>query len=164
MEPIVLFGIQFTMSLSAYALIAVWHVAPRLSRLPREAALVPLLWLHVFRIAGGTILAPGSVGPGVPDTFRTLVGYGDMTTALLALLALIALRARFRGAIGMVWLFLGFATLETLNAIVQSMRYSVFDYALGLNWAIVTSYVPALLVSSALILIQLLRPREARKS
>ena len=40
----------------------------------------------------------------------------------------------------------------------------MFDHALGLNWAIVTSYVPALLVSSALILIQLLRQREARQS
>ena len=57
----------------------------------------------------------------------------------------------------MVWLFLGFATLDTLDAIVQSMRYSVFDHDLGLNWLIVTGYVPALLVSSALILIQLLR-------
>jgi len=164
MHPIVLFGIQFTLSLVAYALFAVWYVAPRLSRLPREAALAPLLWVHVFRIAGGTILAPGSVDPGVPDTFRTLVGYGDMATAFLALAALIALRARFSGAIAMVWLFLGFATLDTLDAIVQSMRYSVFDYALGLNWAIVTIYVPALLVSSALILVQLLRPREARAS
>ena len=41
MEPIVLFGIQFTLSLVAYALIAVWYVAPRLAKLPREMALVP---------------------------------------------------------------------------------------------------------------------------
>ena len=42
MEPIVLFGIQFTLSLVAYALIGFWYVAPRLSRLPREVAVVPL--------------------------------------------------------------------------------------------------------------------------
>lgn len=29
MEPIVLFGIQFTLSLMAYSLIALWYVAPR---------------------------------------------------------------------------------------------------------------------------------------
>jgi len=46
MEPIVLFGIQFSLSLVAYALIAFWYVVPRLSRLPREVALVPLLWIH----------------------------------------------------------------------------------------------------------------------
>jgi hypothetical protein len=53
MQPIVLFGIQFSVSLVAYALFAGWYVAPRLSRLPREVALVPLLWVHVFRIAAG---------------------------------------------------------------------------------------------------------------
>ena len=37
------------------------------------------------------------------------------------------------------------------------MRESVFSHALGVNWVIVTIYVPALLVSSALILWQLLK-------
>ena len=46
---------------------------------------------------------------------------------------------------------------DTINAIIQSMRYSVFNHPLGVNWVIVTIYVPALLVSSALILWQLLR-------
>src|SRR5213083_764375 len=99
MEPIVLFGIQFTMSLVAYALIAFWYVAPRLSRLPREVALVPLLWVHAFRIVGGTILAPGAVDASVPMEFRTMIGYGDLATAVLALIALIALRVRFSAAI-----------------------------------------------------------------
>ena len=54
MEPIVLFGIQFTCCLVAYTLIALWYGMPRLLGLPRELALVPLLWIHVFRIVGGT--------------------------------------------------------------------------------------------------------------
>src|SRR5690348_17874896 len=102
MEPIVLFSIQFTLSLLAYLLIAFWYVVPRLSKLPREAALVPLLWVHAFRIVGGTILAPGSVDAGVPMAFRVMIGYGDLATAFLALLALVALRVRFRGAIALV--------------------------------------------------------------
>lgn len=159
MEPIVLFGIQFTLSLLAYSLIAAWYVAPRLSRLPRELALVPLLWVHAFRVVGGTILAPGAVGPGVPMEFRTMIGYGDLITAVLALLALAALRIRVSGAIAFVWLVLIVGLLDTVNAIVQSMRFNVFAYALGVNWVIVTIYVPALLVSSLLILIQLLRNR-----
>ena len=161
MEPIVLFGIQFTLSLLAYALIAVWYVAPRLSRLPREAALAPLLWVHAFRIVGGTILAPGAVDAGVPMEFRVMIGYGDLATAFLALLALIALRARFSGAIAWVWLCVIVGLLDTVNAIIQSMRDSVFTYALGLNWVIVTIYVPALLVSSLLIFMQLLSPNRS---
>src|SRR5438552_8394575 len=82
MEPMVLFGIQFTLSLLAYLLIAFWYVVPRLSRLPREVALVPLLWVHAFRTVGGTILAPGAVGAGVPMEFRTMIGYGDLVTGI----------------------------------------------------------------------------------
>ena len=158
MEPIVLFGIQFTFSLVAYGLIAWWYVSPRLAGLPRELALVPLVWVHAFRIVGGTILAPGAVDASVPAEFRTMIGYGDMATALLALLALIALRRRLAVAIPLVWLCLVVGLLDTVNAIIQSMRFSVFTHGLGVNWVIVTMYVPALLVSSVLIFIQLRRP------
>jgi hypothetical protein len=164
MEPIVLFGIQFTLSLVAYTLIAFWYVVPGLSGLPRERALMPLLWIHVFRIAGGTILAPGAVDVRVPTEFRAMIGIGDLATAVLALLALIALRYRFPGAIALVWLCIIVGTLDTVNAIIQSMRDSVFTYALGVNWVIVSIYVPALLVSSVLIFLQLLSPnRSTRK-
>src|SRR5712691_5753795 len=158
MKPIALFGIQFTLGLVAYSLIALWYVVPRLSGLPRELALAPLLWIHAFRIVGGTILAPGAVGPGVPMEFRSMIGYGDLATALRALLALIALRTRFTGAIALVWLCVTVGMLDTVNAIIQSIRFSVFTYALGVNWVIVTIYVPALLVSSLLIFMQLLAP------
>ena len=95
MAPIVLFGTQFTFFLVIYAVVAWWYVAPRLSGLPREVALVPLVWVHVFRMVGGTILAPGAVDAAVPMEFRTMIGYGDMATAVLALVALLALRARW---------------------------------------------------------------------
>jgi hypothetical protein len=163
MEPIVLFGIQFTVSLLIYVLIATWYVAPRLAGLPKELALVPLLWVHAFRIVGGTILAPGAVDAAVPQDFRTMIGYGDMITAFLAILAIVALRVRFPGALALVWLFLIVGTADTVNAIVQSMRDSVFNYPLGVNWVIVTAYVPALIVSSVLILIYLLRTVKAVK-
>ena len=157
MPAIVLFGIQFTLALAAYALIAWWYVAPRLSGLPREVALVPLLWVHAFRIVGGTILAPGAADAAVPAEFRTMIGLGDLTTALLALVALVPLRYRTRWAIALVWAVLVVGMLDTVNAIIQSMRFSVFTYPLGVNWVIVTMYVPALLVSSVLIFIQLRR-------
>ena len=65
------------------------------------------------------------------------------------------------GAIASVWLFIIVGMLDTINAIIQSVRDSVFNYALGVNWVIVTIYVPALLVSSLLIFIQLLRPNHS---
>jgi hypothetical protein len=41
------------------------------------------------------------------------------------------------------------------------MRFNVFTYALGVNWVIVTIYVPALLVTSLLIFMQLLSRNHA---
>ena len=77
-------------------------------------------------------------------------------------LALIALRLRGCGCYCiLVWLCLTVGLLDTVNAIIQSMRYSVFNYPLGVNWVIVTIYVPALLVSSVLIFMQLRRPSRA---
>jgi hypothetical protein len=122
---------------------------------------VPLIWVHVFRFVGGSILAPGSVGPGVPSEFREMIGYGDMITAALALVALIALRAKGSRAVWFVWVFVVVGLLDTANAVVQSLRFSVFDDPLGVNWVIVTAYVPALLVSSYLIIVELLRARSA---
>jgi len=160
----VLFSIQFTFALLAYALAARWYLWPRISQLSPVIALVPLVWIHVFRIAGGSILAPGSVGPGVPAEFREMVGYGDMFTAALALIALIALRARGDRALWFVWVFVIVGLADTTNAVIQSMRFNVFDQPLGVNWVIVTAYVPALLVSSYLILVELVRARRGTSS
>ena len=159
MPPILLFGIQFTLSLVIYALIAAWHVAPRLARWPRDAALVPLLWVHAFRVVGGTILAPGAVDAAVPLDFRTMVGLGDLATAALAIVALVALRLHLPGRIALVWLCVGVGLVDTVNAVVQSVRFDVFTLPLGVNWLIVTVYVPALLVSTMLIFQQLVAKR-----
>src|SRR5262249_44355132 len=116
-----------------------------------------LLWVHAFRVVGGAVLAPGAVAAAVPIAFQRLVGYGDLITAGLALIALVALRARLSRALTLTRTGPVVGMADTIDAIMQSMRYSVFNHALGVNWVIVTIYVPALLVSSALILWQLLR-------
>ena len=45
-----------------------------------------------------------------------MIGYGDLITALLALVALAALRARLQGAIALVWVTVIVGMLDTLNA------------------------------------------------
>jgi hypothetical protein len=56
-----------------------------------------------------------------------------------------------------VWVCVAIGMIDTVNAIVQSVRFSVYTFALGVNWVIVTFYVPALLVSSYMIFVVLLR-------
>ena len=90
-----------------------------------------------------------------------MVGYGDMVTAGLALIALMGLQTRGDRALWFVWVFVLVGLVDTTNAVIQSMRFSVFDLPLGVNRVIVTAYVPALLVSSYLIILELLRARRA---
>ena len=146
-EPIVLFAIQFTFVLVAYALIARWYVFPRLSSRPPVLALVPLIWVHVFAGSAGRSSRRAQSAPECRPGPRD-GRLRRMATAVLALVALVALRARGTYAIGFVWVCVALGMLDTANAIIQSMRYHVFTYPLGVNWIIVTLYVPALLVSS----------------
>src|SRR5262245_60281863 len=158
MPPIALFGIQFSLALVAYLLIGFWYVRPRLARQSLAVALSALVWVHVFRVVGASILAPGSIDPAIPSAFATMVGLGDLTTAVLALVAVIALRLRLGLAIPLIVLCIGVGLVDTINAVIQSVRFDVFDYSLGVNWIIVTMYVPALLVSTLLIVLELRRP------
>ena len=91
-----------------------------------------------------------------------MVGLGDLATAGLAIVALVALRHQLPGRIALVWLCVGVGLVDTVNAVVQSIRDDVFTLPLGVNWLIVAVYVPALLVSTVLIVRQLLvmRPVE----
>src|SRR5215475_5959792 len=96
-------AVQSTLSLVAFALIARWHVAPRLAMLTREDALVALLWVQVFRYAPLTLYAPGQVDPRIPADVAAAVALGDLVSGLVALAALVALKLRVPGAIVLVW-------------------------------------------------------------
>src|SRR5262245_54016984 len=143
MPPIALFGIQFSLALVAYLLIGFWYVRPRLARQTLAVALSALVWVHVFRVVGASILAPGSIDPAIPSDFATMVGLGDLTTAVLALIAVIALRLRLGLAIPLVVLCIGVGLVDAINAVIQCLRCDVLDYSLGgdvvMDWKYVTA-------------------------
>jgi len=80
--------------------------------------------------------------------------YGDLLAALLALLAIAALRMAWAGAIPLVWLFNVEGTLDLVNAFYQGLRH---DVQLGGAYYIPTFVVPALLVTHAMIFAMLMR-------
>ncbi|MGH7355393.1 MAG: hypothetical protein ACRELS_12570 [Candidatus Rokuibacteriota bacterium] len=149
-----IFGLQFAMSLVLYALLAAWYVAPRLARLPLAAALPPLLWLHAFRHLGLVFLVPTVVGPPLQPAFAVPAAYGDLLAALLALLAIVALRRGWAAAVALAWLFNVVGALDLLHALYQGTRWQV---QLGSAYYIPTFAVPALLVTHAMIFARLAR-------
>ena len=149
-----IFGLQVLLSLVGYGLVARWYVAPRLAALALPAALTPLLLFHAFRHLGMVFLVPTVVGPTLPAAFAVPAAYGDLLAALLALLAIGALRMAWSWATSLVWVFILVGTLDLVNAFYQGMRNNV---QLGAAYYIPTFAVPALLVTHAMIFAMLIR-------
>jgi hypothetical protein len=150
------------MGLTTYGLIAKWYVMPLLAPLPRARALMPLLLFHCFRFIGLAFLIPGVTSQPLDPRFANPAAYGDLLAALLALLAVFALRRGWRTAIPLVWVFNVEGTLDLLNAVTQGLRYTE-DGTLGAAYFIPQVVVPALLVTHAMVFIILLR-REAKNN
>ena len=161
MRPSAVFALQVVANLLAYGLIARWYVWPRLRGRSRAGALEPLLWPHVFRSLGLTLLVPGVVDPELPRSFAAAVALGDVATAALALLALFALRAGWRFALGLVWLCNVVGTLDLLHVIYQGIAVGAPEYSLGGAWFVPTYVVPALAVCHVLMFRLLVRPARA---
>ena len=159
MDNFQIFGLQFTVSLLVYALIARWFVAPRLAGLPLRQALQPLLLFHALRTLGLTTLVTVVVSPDVPRSFVTPLAYGDLVASGLALLSLAALRAGWGVAIPLVWIFNLEGFVDLLNAFYLGVRLDVTRYQLGAAWYIPTFVVPALLVTHIMMFSMLLKRR-----
>ena len=157
MEPFVLFNLQFTLSLVAFALVASWYIAPGLATLPRERALVPLLLVHVFRYTPLTLLVPGQVEPSVPQEAATAIAYGDFVSAILAFAAVIMLRHGLPGAVAVTWVFSVVGIADVLMAIRIGIAERLYQYELGFNWYILNFYVPVICVTHVMILSRLLK-------
>ena len=108
-------------------------------------------------------LLPGFVGPDLPRGFATTVAYGDLATALLALLALLTVRVRVLFW-PLVWAFnlVGLADLVIDTARAISANVPSVAGQLGAGYAIPMLYVPALFWTHILAFWLLLRPGRAR--
>ena len=153
MDALAIFGLQLVLSVIVYALIAKWYVTPWLAEKPIDQALIPLIFPHAFRHIGLTFFVPGVVAQPLPSFFADTAAYGDLISALLALLSLVALRGGWGLALPFVWLFNTVGTVDLLNA----LRHADAVPNLGATWYIPTFLVPLLLVTHFMIFARLLR-------
>jgi len=149
-----IFGLQVLLSFLVYGLVAKWYVTPRLAPLPLETALQPLLVLHALRHLGMVFLVPTVVGPALPAPFAVPAAYGDLLAGLLALAAIVALRARSRIALPLTWMFNVIGLLDLVNAFYQGLAN---DVQLGAAYFIPTLVVPALVITHVMIFRMLVR-------
>lgn len=153
-----LFGLSVLMSFVAFGLVTVLYLRPWLQRTPRDEALTALVVPHAFRFVGLSFLVPGVVSPSLPSAFAAPAAYGDLIAAILALVAVLALRARASWSLPMVWIFNVWGSLDLLDAIYQGrIGVGIDPRHLGAAFYIPTVVVPPLLILHGLIFWLLLR-------
>jgi hypothetical protein len=148
-------------SLLVFGIAARIYVVPRMSQLSDRTILVPILLLQSLRHLGLMFLTPGATYPGLPAEFARPAAFGDLTAAVLALIALAAVVTGSRAARPLLWIFNIEGTLDFLQAIVLSNKYGADPY-MGPAYWIPAFWVPMLLVGHYLIFVLLLRPRTQR--
>ncbi len=153
MDALAIFGLQLVFSLVVWGLIAKWLFVPWLEKKSPHQALFWLTLPHAFRHLGMVFLVPGIAAQQLPDIFAIPAAFGDLISALLALLVLIALRADWARALVLVWIFNIVGTVDLLYAL--SHADAVPD--LGATWYIPTFLVPLLLVTHFMIFVRLIR-------
>jgi hypothetical protein len=159
MSPTALFGLQFCLSLVLSGLVAKWYLAPRLAAVPVSAGLPPLFLVHALRYLPSSAFAPGQIDPRAPMDAMAAIAYGDLGSALLALVAAVFLYYRFRGAVAVAWAVNGITSLDWLYAGYLAASSQLVTYPLGGNWYIVNYYVPLIGVVHVLIFARLVHSR-----
>src|SRR5438445_4053827 len=120
MSQFALYGTGIAFGFIAWGLVTAQYIWPELRRRARADALRPLLLLHGFRFVGLAFLVPGVVAPDLPAEFARPAAYGDLVAAILALLALAALRSRL--GLALVWVFNLWGSADLLYAFYQGNR------------------------------------------
>jgi hypothetical protein len=151
-----IFGISVLFSFAAWGIVTQQYIWPALADRSRADALRPLLTFHCFRFVGLAFLVPGVVSPDLPIAFAVPAAYGDLITAILAVIALF-----LAGTPGLVvtWAFNIVGTLDLIYAFIQgnSTGIGLAPGLQGATYFIPTVLVPLLLITHGLVFRLLLR-------
>ena len=157
------FFISYAVAFLVFALIAKWYVWPAIKDRSPKIALTPLLLYACLRVNGLMFLMPGLVSPELPKSFAVPTAYGDLTAALLALVALACFRYENRAAAAMLWLFNIVGLLDLIYANISTFKDHVDPAQLGASYYLAVINVPAMVVIHIVIFAYLVKHR-ANKS
>ena len=134
-----------------------WWIKPRLANLSIQDALLPFVFLNTFRYLGLTFMAKEQFYDGFPTEFLNTVGLLDFSTAILAIIAAIALKNKWSFAIPLVWIFniVGFGDLIT--AFPQFFGLELYNHNLGTIWLMFVTYGLGTFLSHIYIFIRLIK-------
>jgi hypothetical protein len=151
------FFISYAVAFIAFGLVAKWYIWPRIKNRAAKEALPPLLLYACLRVNGLMFLMPGLVSPELPKSFAIPTAYGDLTAAVLALVALVCVRLENRAAAAMLWLFNIVGLLDLIYANLSTVRDHVDPTYLGVSYYLAAINVPAMVVVHVMIFAYLIR-------
>lgn len=158
MEPSIIFQTQLMLGYAAWALCFVAFVWPRLRAMDVADAFRVIAALHSFRFFGLIFILPGMVGPGVPGGFAGPAAWGDLVTALLAMIALLAFNLR-----PVFWVFaaafnlIGAADLALAYYHAVRLHLPEVSGQLGPAYLIPILYVPILVLTHGAAIVLMAR-------
>jgi len=132
------------------------YLLPLVSRVRPQQILVPILLLHSTRHLGMMFLTRGATYPGLPPEFAYPAAFGDLVTAILAVVAIPLVLHGSRATKPALWVFNIFGTVDLLVAITTGTIYNAV-IAMGAAYWIPAFWVPLLLVTHYITFVVLLR-------
>ena len=159
MNSVTIFWMQLITSAFVFGIVAVWYAWPSLTKLSRNSALILLLFVHVPRYVGMTLLVAGMVDPQLPREFLSSAAYGDLLEAALALASIVVLRSNWRFAIPLVWVTNTWGFVDLLNGVRGVVQLNVPSFNLATFWYVYTFYAPLVVVSHLMIFWILINPK-----
>ncbi len=129
-----------------FYLVARLYLLPQLPRFRPQQILVPILLLHSTRHLGMMFLTRGATYPGLPPQFAYPAAFGDLLTAIIALMTIPIVLRGSSLARAAVWVFNIFGTIDLLVAIALATIYNA-PVAMGPSYWIPAFWVPLLLVT-----------------
>ena len=157
-----IFGVTTIMSFIVFSIVAYLYILPIIRNSSRENALIALIIPHAFRFEGLSFLVPGVVSPSLEPAFAVPAAYGDFGASILGIIAIVALSARWRWAIPLVWVFNIWGFADIVDAVYHGVISGIAasSGSLGALFFIPTVFVPLLMITHGLIFWQLLRSRQ----
>ena len=162
-DNITIFWLQLLISCVVCTTVVVWYVWPYLTKLSRNSALILLLFVHVPRYVGMTLLVTGMIDPKLPKDFLSSAAYGDLLEAALAFASIFALRSNWRFAIPLVWVTNIWGFTDLLNGVRSLLQLNVASFNLDTIWYIYTFYAPLVLISHLMIFLILIKSKTWKK-
>ena len=154
-----IFNVHLVLGYVAWLLCYRVYIWPRLKSMDRVEAQRAIATLHSFRFFGLVFLVPGVVGSHLPGDFAAFAAYADLATGVLAMLALLTVKAR-----PLFWLFVvAFNVVGVADLFVDyyhAVRANLPAVAgeLGAAYAIPIIIVPLLMITHIAAFYMLARP------